>query len=397
MKWASVLTEGEKLQPVLEQGAAQLLEALQGFPDLVLVFVSARFRDHYPVVSDTLLPRLDNPLLLGCSAGGVIAAGRELEQRPGVALVGASLPGVRLRGFYLDDGVQARMLAGLENWSDLLGVDATGQPAFVLIPEPFSCDASAYLHGLDLAYPDAAKIGGLASGGDGPGAHALFLNEHCHRGGLVGLALSGNLRMDTVVAQGCRPIGEPMFVTRAERDMLLGLDGETPLAILRRLVGRLDPRDRQLATQALFLGIAMRGERHEYRQGDFLIRNLVGLDPDSGALAVGGVPQENSVVQFHVRDARTSSEDLHALLTPLQSSTPAGALLFSCLGRGEGLYGESNHDSEMFRRRLGPVPLGGFFCNGEIGPVHGSTFLHGYTSAFGLFRPRDDHPPANSP
>ena len=396
MKWASVLTEGEKLQPVLEQGAAQLLEALQGFPDLVLVFVSARFRDHYPVVSDTLLPRLDNPLLLGCSAGGVIAAGRELEQRPGVALVGASLPGVRLRGFYLDDGVQARMLAGLENWSDLLGVDATGQPAFVLIPEPFSCDASAYLHGLDLAYPDAAKIGGLASGGDGPGAHALFLNEHCHRGGLVGLALSGNLRMDTVVAQGCRPIGEPMFVTRAERDMLLGLDGETPLAILRRLVGRLDPRDRQLATQALFLGIAMRGERHEYRQGDFLSRNLVGLDPDSGALAVGGVPQENSVVQFHVRDARTSSEDLHALLTPLQSSTPAGALLFSCLGRGEGLYGESNHDSEMFRRRLGPVPLGGFFCNGEIGPVHGSTFLHGYTSAFGLFRPRDDHPPANS-
>jgi small ligand-binding sensory domain FIST len=107
-------------------------------------------------------------------------------------------------------------------------------------------------------------------------------------------------------------------------------------------------------------------------------------------MAVGALLEESSVVQFHLRDARTSADDLEAHLCRYRDEakdTPAkGALLFSCLGRGVHLYGSADHDSHLFRHHLGEIPLGGFFCNGEIGPVQNKTFLHGYTSAFGLFR-----------
>jgi len=235
-------------------------------------------------------------------------------------------------------------------------------------------------------------VHGVASGGRQPGSHALYLGDAVHRAGLVGVALSGNLAVDTIVAQGCRPIGEPMFVTAADRNVIRGLDGRPPLAVLEALHERLDPRDRQLARHSLFLGIVMKEDRVEYHQGDFLIRNLVGIDPTSGALAIGALVESGAVVQFHLRDATTSAEDLTALLRRHRgaATTPVqGALLFSCLGRGQFLYGHPDHDSAAFRAELGAVPLGGFFCNGEIGPVHGTTFLHGYTSAFALFRGRD--------
>ena len=133
----------------------------------------------------------------------------------------------------------------------------------------------------------------------------------------------------------------------------------------------------------------------EHRPGDFLIRNVLGADPQSGALAIGERLRRGQTVQFHVRDARTSAEDLDSLLGRF-ASTPAsadlrGALLFSCLGRGVNLYGRPDHDTDLFRVHLGALPLGGFFCNGQIGPVSGATHLHGFTSSFGLFRPARSH------
>lgn len=388
MRWVSVLAQGSELHELLHQGVDGLLQGLETSPDLLMVFISGHFQTHYMQILETLMQRLDNPVLLGCSAGGLVGDGCELEGRPGLSLMGACLPGVSLQAFHLNDSGLAQVLAGLRSWPELLGVDDHLLPSLVLLPDPFSCDVDAFLHGLDNAFPSGVKLGGLASGGNRPGSHGLFLGDYCHQTGMVGLALSGNLRVDTVVAQGCRPIGEPLFVTRIAHNQILELDGQPALLRLRTLVEQLDSRDRQLARQALFLGIAMRGQRQQYLAGDFLIRNLIGIDPERGGLAVAAALQENAIVQFHVRDAQTSSEDLHALLSPLAGEpSPTGALLFSCLGRGTGLYGTANHDSQVLRQYLGPVPLGGFFCNGEIGPVHGTTFLHGYTSAFGLFRP----------
>jgi small ligand-binding sensory domain FIST len=290
-----------------------------------------------------------------------------------VALTAAVLPEVILTPFHTEHPVPPALPAG-------------APPQLVVFPEPFSFDAETFLHLVDHRLPGSTVVGGVASGARQPGQNALFLDAVVHRDGLVGVALAGDIVIDTVVAQGCRPIGEPMFVTRAERNFLYEVDGRSPAAVLSDLHRQASPRDKELFRSSLFLGIVMR-DQQTYGQGDFLIRNVLGLDGKTGALAVGALLRPGMVVQFHLRDARTSAEDLDAMLGRYRER-PAGSLLFSCLGRGSHLYGRPDHDTELARRHLGDVPLGGFFCNGEIGPVQGTTYLHGYTSAFGLFRPR---------
>ena len=200
---------------------------------------------------------------------------------------------------------------------------------------------------------------------------------------MVGLAMRGNLEVDAVVAQGCRPVGSPMFVTRHER--------RPAVEILQQLFDRLAPRDRARARHSLFLGVVMDPRREIFGQGDFLVRNLVGIDPQSGAIGVAASLPDNAVVQFHLRDAETSAAELRELLgehTRAHKEPTAAALLFSCLGRGQGLYRQLDHDSTLTREQLGAqLPIAGFFCNGEIGPVARHTFMHGYTSALMLFRP----------
>jgi len=239
------------------------------------------------------------------------------------------------------------------------------------------------------AFAGSPKAGGLASGGRAPGENALFLDGRTIPAGAVGAVLSGRIRMDTIVAQGCRPVGSPLFVTRAEDNLVLELDGRPATELLGELYRELSPEDRALARTSLFVGVVMNEGQDEYRQGDFLIRNLIGVDPDRGILAVGEPMERGQVVQFHLRDAETSAHDLEVLLGRYREErpeSPRGALLFSCLGRGRHLYGEPHHDSRCITRHLGELPIGGFFCNGEIGPVGGRSFLHGYTSSIALFR-----------
>jgi small ligand-binding sensory domain FIST len=202
----------------------------------------------------------------------------------------------------------------------------------------------------------------------------------------------GNIAMEVLVAQGCRPIGRPMRVTQCERNILKELDGENPLFILRDLYRTLGERDQNLLQHALFLGLVMDSMKTHHTQGDFLVRNIVGLDTEKGFLAVGALLRQGQMVQFHLRDANTSVDDLNQILKQYKSKNLhdqiSGALLFSCLGRGQYLYGVANHDTDTFQKELGPIPVSGFFCNGEIGPVSGTTYLHGYTSCFVLMRPQ---------
>ncbi|MCP5419628.1 MAG: FIST C-terminal domain-containing protein [Gammaproteobacteria bacterium] len=394
MKWSSAVSIANQLEPAVRQVTEQVLDELQGQPpDLAFVFVSPHHQDRYGDVPALLGGCLGAKVLLGCSAGGVIGGCHEVEEQPALSLTAALLPDVRLQPFHIPDELLPALANGAQSWQTMTGVLAEPTPDFVLLPEPFSCRVEDFLQSLDQAFPASRKVGGLASGAGEAGKNALFLGPEIHRSGLVGLALSGNITMETVVAQGCRPIGDPLFVTSAQRNLLRAVDGQPPLHALNALYQSLAARDRELLRHSLFLGIAMRNASLEYKQGDFLIRNIIGMDPESGAIAVSGLLQENSVVQFHLRDAKTSAEDLNALLQRFEylppSARPLGALLFSCLGRGRGLYGRPDHDTQAFLLQVGNVPLGGFFCNGEIGPVQNTTFLHGYTSAFGLFKPRD--------
>src|SRR5262245_53302639 len=375
MRWSSAVSSAPQLAAAVDEAAAAVRAGLHGEPaDLLVAFVSPHHESAYRLLPAFVHRALGPGRLLGCSGGGVIGGGRELEEQPGLSLTAAALPGVTVTPFHLEAPVAPR----------LPPVDS---PSFLLLPDPFTFDADELLHQLDTAWPGSTVVGGLASGGRAPGANALYLDEAVYRRGMVGVALSGDVVVDTIVAQGCRPIGDPMFVTRSERNVIHELDGTRAGKVLQDLYDRVDADDRQLFRHALHLGIVMREDRQEYRQGDFLIRNVMGIDGKSGALVVGALVRDGMVVQFHLRDARTSAADLEELLGRYHGR-PAGALLFSCLGRGQHLYGEPDHDTNAFRRHAEGVPLGGFFCNGEIGPVQGATFLHGFTSSFGLFRPR---------
>jgi small ligand-binding sensory domain FIST len=391
MKWATTISRKSSFEDAVLECAEGIARELGPGPvSLALAFVTPHFASFYPRLYGLLSRYLEPETFLGCSGGGVIGDGEEVEHAPAVTLIAARLPGVRLTPFYVS-GPLPDLDGPPDAWERLIGVRAQDEPQFVILADPFSSRPEVLLAGLDYAFPSSPKIGGLASGATSPGLNALFLDEETFTEGSVGIALSGNVAIDTVVAQGCRPVGELMRITSCRGNFLYELDGEPALEVLRELFSALDERDRHLASTALFVGVLMDEFREEPQVGDFLIRNLIGVDPHRGAIAVGENLQEGMRVRFHLRDARTSSEDLHAMLKSYEKALPenvSGALLFSCLGRGEGLYGRPNFDTGVFREYLGDVPVGGFFCNGEIGPVGGTTFLHGYTSSFGLFRPR---------
>ena len=393
MKWASAISEQPSLHSALSECAESIRGQLGEPPQLTVAFVSPHYQADYQRVGPLVGELLESEHSFGCSGGGIIGAGMEVEQRPALSVTAATLPGVAIEPFHLDGDNLPDLDAGPDKWQDLVGVTGVQQPQFVLLADPFSFPVQNLIMGLDFAFPRAAKIGGLASGAQRAGDNALFLDGAVHSAGAIGLALHGNIVVDTVVAQGCRPIGQAMRITSSRRNVLAELDGHPPMAVLQELYRSLPERDQQLMGHSLFLGVVMDELLDTPVQGDFLIRNVVGMDQRTGSLAIGEMLKEGQLVQFHLRDAETSAQDLTFVLERYaadnRENEVPGALLFSCLGRGEYLYGRPNHDTDIFREKLGHVPLGGFFCNGEIGPVGGTTFLHGYTSSFGLFRSRD--------
>jgi len=379
MRFAAAVSDAEAWGRATDAVVAELRRGLDGAPaDLVCLFVSPHHEPAWRSVAERVRSELPHALLLGCSARSVLAAGRELEEAPGIAALAASLPGVFLHPFQL----------GASTAPDLPGPE---DAHVLLLVDPFGADLEAWVPALDARFPRGAKIGGVASGASQPGRNLLFLGEAAVSAGAVGVVLSGDLAVDTVVAQGCRPVGPPLFVTGARENVLYELDGQRPLDVLQRIFAAASPAEQRLFQGSLFLGIELQAEQSRFESGDFLVRNLIGSDPGSGALRVAANLEGHRVVQFHLRDGDAAAEDLERRLARYAAGSAkdaAGALLFSCLGRGEGLFGEADHDSRAFERALGPLPLAGFFCNGEIGPVEGRTFLHGYTSAFGIFRPK---------
>lgn len=373
------------------QAVVQVLEQLQrefegASPDLLALFVSEHHVAQFEVIAHSLCDTWPKACLIGCGASSVIGGGHEIEGGPAIGLFAARLPGVEIVPFQLDDNAAASLAANPEALRQQLMGERPDPACTLLLAAPFSVGTDALLAALDQALPDTAVLGGIASGAQAPSQTALFAGTEHARGGWVGATLHGAIEIETVVAQGCRPIGTPMFVTSGTGNFVHELDGRAPMAILQELFEQADARERALLQGSLFLGIQMQAGRTEYGQGDFLVRNLVGVDEERGAIAVGAEIENNLVVQFHLRDAHTASEDLELELrrrTRLRERV-RGALLFSCLGRGQALYGVANHDSDLLRRHLGPVPLAGFFGNGEIGPIEGHTHLHAYTSAFGL-------------
>ena len=398
MKWASALSTADDLDTAAAEVIGQVLAQLgDASVELLVTFVSPAHDGGSSEQRLQALPRqlraaFPDAQIIGCTGQGVAGGGREREEGAALALLAAHLPDVGIEVRHLVSEHLPAPDADAEDWRALVDLEPEHQPAFVLLPDPFSFDAHRLMAGLDRGFARAPVVGGVVSGGEQPGSCALLLGERVLRSGALLVALYGDIRMDTVVAQGCRPVGSPLQITHAERNLIHTLDGEKIVPTLEALFGEMTARDRNLFRRSPMLGIAMDDDKSHLVPGDFLIRNIQGVARPSGALAVAARVRSGQRVQFHVRDATSSALELRELLTLHKRQpgyvAPKGALMFTCLGRGQRFFGEPDHDTRALFDGVGLTPLAGFFGNGEIGPVHGQTFLHAYTSAFALFRPR---------
>ena len=407
--WTNAQSTRASLEAAIEEVVARVTADLDGQPaDFAIVFVSAAFASEFSRVLPLLREKIDVPLAIGCGSNGVVGRDadgttHELEEGAAVSLTVAHHPGVRAGAFQLDASKLPDLDGPPNNWIDFIGLDPADSPQIMLLVDPFAPNIVDLLRGFDYAYPGMPKIGGIASGiRPGEQNAGLFFCDadgaKMVKGGAVGLALSGEVELTTIVAQGCRPIGPIFRVAEGQRNVILQVEpcddsyreeSETtsPLEALQALLETLPEEDRALAKYELFIGLVRDEFKLSLGSGDFLIRNLMGVDPRSGAVAIADRIRPGQRIQFHLRDARASAEDLEALLERDRGgNAPIGALMFACLGRGQGLYSEPDFDTKLFHEYCPDVPVGGCFCNGEIGPVGGSTFLHGYTSVFGLCR-----------
>ncbi|MEM7554909.1 MAG: FIST N-terminal domain-containing protein [Cyanobacteria bacterium P01_A01_bin.84] len=395
MQWVNSLSTRPSLEAAIADVVEQVNSSLKVPADLGLLFISSAFTSEYSRLMPLISEKLSVKALIGCSGGGIIGTNlsgetKELEDEPALSLTLASLPGVEVKPFHITAQDLPDLDSSPDNWKNLIGVSPDPTPHFILLSGSFPNGINDLLQGLDFAYPGSVTVGGQASGGMG-GQVVLFYDGRMHREGNVGVALSGNITLETIVAQGCRPIGKPYQITSCDRNIILELDQQVPLVVLRDVIADLSEEERVLAQNSLFIGLAMDEFKTSLNQGDFLIRQLLGVDPSAGAIAIGDQIRNGQRLQFHLRDAQTSAEDLEFLLEKYQQQNSSdnsaiAALMFSCLGRGTGLYGQPNFDSHLFRRYLKDIPLSGFFCGGEIGPVGNRTFLHGFTSVFGICR-----------
>ncbi len=358
--------------------------------DLACLFFSSHHASRAEVLATMLTQSLHPQLVIGCSGEGVIAGTEELESAPAVALWAASLPDVALDPVRLSFSSTQDQFR-LSGWPE----PCVANSSFILLADPFTTPMQDVLGLLGERYPGTTAIGGLAGGGQDAGENRLIYHDEVLEGGLVGVRLSGPVDIRPVISQGCRPIGDRFVVTKAEHNLIHELGGAPALQRLQAVFESLEGEDYRSAHRALHLGIVIDEHRNRFERGDFLVHNLIGADQTIGAVAIGDVVQEGQTVQFHLRDATSASEDLNLLLAANRSShrhPPLGELMFSCCGRGQGLFGRPNHDAAAVTDRLGAIPVAGFFAQGEIGPVGGRNFLHGYTASMALFAEPESGP-----
>lgn len=355
--------------------------------DLAAVFFTSHFEDEAPTLVGRLVRQYPSAVLVGCSAEGVIGADAEHERVPAVALMLASLPGVKLAPLRAETDRFAN-IDDVREWLQSLGAKAADRPTFFFFGDPFTVPINPVLSLFNEEFPRRPVLGGMVSGCEAPGQSVLVLDDQVYRNGAVGMVMSGPLDVRVVVSQGCRPIGERLVITKAKTNVILELGGKPALARLREILNNLPIDDARLAQESLFVGLATDEHKGEFKRGDFVIRHLLGIDPNTGAMAITDEVRVGASIQFHVRDQASADEDLREMLQVMPPAPPpAGALLFSCNGRGTRMWDAPNHDVSVFHEICGPVPVTGFFAAGELGPIGGKNFIHGHTVSIALFHP----------
>ena len=366
-----------------EQAAGEALSQLAGAAcDVCVVFASGAHLAAPEATIEAVGDVLSPGRLVGCGAQGVLGGGREVEHGTGVAIWAASLGAGTASAFHARvTGTEGGYVADLP--------DLGGASAAILLADPYTFPADAVLHALSDAQPRVPVVGGLASARLADGSAALFLDDAVADGGAVGVRFDG-IEVQPCVSQGAAPLGPELTITAAEGNIILELAGKPAYEKLQEVVDGLGKDDQVLLERSggILLGVVVDPNKPDYVAGDFLVRPLIGGDPRTGALAIGAVVRVGQVVRLHARDADSADRDLREALQRRRralSSPPAGALVFACNGRGQAMFGAPGHDAGAVAEVLAGAPSAGFFCAGEIGPVGGEAFLHGFTATIALF------------
>jgi small ligand-binding sensory domain FIST len=363
------------------EAAAHARDELAGAaPSLAVLLGSRSHTDKAADVLAAVQEMLEPPALIGCIAQAIVAGRREIEDEPAVAVWLAS--GLAAETFQLDfvRTGSGGLLTGYR-------FDRTAHDLHLLLPDPYTFPSSLLIDHLNTDLPGTTVVGGVVSGGRGPGDTRLFRDHDVLTSGLVGVRLPG-MRAMPIVSQGCRPIGDPYIVTGADGVHITELGGRSPLQRLREIVAGLSPDEQELVSNGLQVGIVVDEHLAAPGQGDFLIRGLLGADPSTGAIEVGDVVEVGATVQFQVRDAAGADKDLRLTVERAAAELPGrpiGALLFTCNGRGRRMFGVADHDAATIQDLLGGIPLAGFFAAGEMGPIAGRNALHAFTASMALF------------
>ncbi|MFM7034342.1 MAG: FIST N-terminal domain-containing protein [Planctomycetia bacterium] len=354
--------------------------------DLAVVFVSKGHGHAIRGAMETLSETVPARVVIGSTAEGLVAGGVEHEDGPAVTVWLARMPGATIAPMALEYA-QTSDGGSFIGWPADLDAGWPANASLLLLADPFTCPVDRLLKRVDEDHPGVVVVGGMASGGYEPGCNTLVVGPRTYDSGAVGVVIGGAVRVRPVVSQGCRPIGHPLVITRADANVIVELGGRPAIERLREIYSGLDHTDRTLVRTSLHLGRVANEYQDSFQRGDFLVRTVAGADPDSGVLAIGDLVRTGQTVQFHVRDAASAHDDLVALLTREkdQGARPAGALVFTCNGRGSRLFNTPSHDAACLQEILGPLPAAGFFAQGEIGPIGRQTFVHGFTASIALF------------
>lgn len=385
--FASSLSTTPQPSEAVAEVCAEVRRQLASPADLAVLFVSADRAGQAEQIVAQVSDRLETANVIGCTGESIAGIRREVEGAPAVSLWAAALPGANVRTMHLtfERSAEGGVIVG---WPEDLPEPWPDGASLLLLADPFSFPADAMIERLNEDRPGVPVIGGMASGAAAPGENRILLGNEAFSDGTAVAMLHGGVRVRSIVSQGCRPIGRHMVVTKAERNVIYELGGRPALLQLKELFDTLPTREQQLVQSGLHLGRVVSEYQDRFEQGDFLVRNVVGIDPDSGAVAVGDYVRVGQTVQFHIRDWQTADHELQQLLGAVKDEArPAAALLFTCNGRGTRLFPEPNHDAVAVAEALGDIPLAGFFAAGELGPVAGKNFMHGFTASLALFEP----------
>jgi small ligand-binding sensory domain FIST len=379
---ASVLT----LEPFSEKGviraARQALAQLGCNPSVAFVFASADYGAHLEDFLELIQLHAHAPLILGGSASGLVGIGEESESQPGFSLLLLSLPETRLTPLAFNEPQSDDFSP--EDWRKFAGTGADSD-AWIVLLNPAKAAAEPWLKRWSSAFPKVPSLGALLSANDRSDEMFAFLNQKPVEAG-VALGLKGGFTLHTIVSQGCRPIGEPHAITGLDSNLVRSIGSRDAFEILKESIESLTPQEKARAAGNIFAGLALNEYVDDFKTGDFLIRSILGADPESGAVALAAAPRLGQTLQFQLRDRHSAHEELLRMLSArtLKNARPVASLVFACGGRGIGLFDTPHHDAVAIQERFGPIPTAGLFCNGEIGPVGGRAFLHGYTAVIGL-------------